>query len=149
MDNYPKHWNLFAFYGIFKEHSVREMNLKSRRKDYRVITENWRVDDWVKTYDFGAATIEPQEGGVLLVDVVALSPEAEQHVDFVEGVQHGWYAKRWARELFGYTWLGLNEPEIDCYVYQMNITPEREEYRNDAHNRAFGTATDYDIGSPS
>ena len=50
-------------------------------------------------------------GGVLYVDVVALSPDAEKHVDFVEGVAHGWYAKRWARELFGYTWLGLNESE--------------------------------------
>jgi hypothetical protein len=149
MSDYPKDWNLFAFYGIFKEPQVREMHLRSKGKDYKVIAEDWRVDDWVKTHDFGAATIEPQEGGVLRVDVVAISPEAEQHVDFIEGVRHGWYAKRWARELFGYTWLGLNEPEIDCYVYQMNITPEREEYRNDAHNRAFGTAADYDIGSPS
>ena len=63
----------------------------------------------------------------MLVDVVALSPEAEQHVDFVEGVRHGWYAKRWARELFGYTWLGLNEPEIDCYVYQMNVPKQFED----------------------
>ena len=57
MSNYPKDWNLFAFYGIFKEPQVREMHLRSKGKDYKVIAEDWRVDDWVKTHDFGAATI--------------------------------------------------------------------------------------------
>ena len=124
---YPEEWNLFAFYGIFKEPHVREMQLKHGKRDYHVVTEDWRVNDWVKHHDYGAASITHQEGGHMLVDVVALSPEAEKHVDFVEGVRHGWYAKRWARELFGYTWLGLNEPEIDCYVYQMNVPKQFED----------------------
>lgn len=153
MDSYPKDWNLFAFYGIFKEPYVREMQLRNNRgninRDYKVVYADVRIDNWEKHHDYGAATIEPKDGDVLFVDVVALSPDAEKHVDFVEGVRHGWYAKRWARELFGYTWLGLNEPEIDCYVYKMNVDPERERYRNDSDYRAAWDNDNCDVSSPS
>ena len=137
MDSYPKDWNLFAFYGIYKDEQVRASQLGPyvRNKDvhewdYHVVKENVQIDNWIKHHDYGAATIEPHEGGKLFVDVVALSPRSEQHVDWVEGVHHypkPWYAKRWARELFGYTWLGLNEPEIDYYVYQMNVPEQFED----------------------
>ena len=136
---YPEDWNLFAFYGIFKDERVRASQLGPYARDneewnYHVVKEDVQIDNWVKHHDYGAATIEPQEGEKLFVDVVALSPRAEKHVDFVEGVNHGWYAKRWARELFGYTWLGLNEPEIDCYVYQMNVP---EQFKDSViHHRA-------------
>tara|TARA_B100001741_G_C16444073_1_gene547081 strand:+ start:211 stop:672 length:462 start_codon:yes stop_codon:yes gene_type:complete len=153
MDSYPKDWNLFAFYGIFKEPYVREMQLRTNRgninRDYKVVYADVRIDNWVKHYDYGAATIEPKDGEVLFVDVVALSPDAEKHVDFIEGVAHGWYAKRWARELFGYTWLGLNEPEIDCYVYKMNVDPELERYVNDPDYRSRWAADNCDVSSPS
>ena len=141
MDKYPKDWNLFAFYGIFKEEQVRASQLGPYARsysnedwNYEVVKENVQIDNWVKHHDYGAATITEWPGGKLFVDVVALSPRAEKHVDFVEGVAHGWYAKRWARELFGYTWLGLNEPEIDCYVYQMNVP---EQFKDSViHHRA-------------
>ena len=148
MSSYPKDWNLFAFYGIFKEHDIRESMLALGTREYVLLHENVRIDNWWRHYDYGAATIEPHDGGVLHVDVCAINPVAESYVDFVEGTQHGWYAKRWARELFGYTWLGMNEPEIDCYVYQMNITPEREELRNDGYYSTTGTIADYDISRP-
>jgi hypothetical protein len=136
MSDYPRDWNLFAFYGIFRDPRVRESSLKSYlpsqgNRDYSVFLKDVRIDNWQRHHDFGAATIEPHEGGVLHVDVVALSPDAEAYVDRVEGVANGWYRKRWARELFGYTWLGLNEPEIDCYVYQMAIE-ERDQIRDQA-----------------
>ena len=89
--NYPKDWNLFAFYGIFKDERVRASQLGpyprgDAKWDYHVVKEDVQIDNWVKHHDYGAASIEPQEGGKLFVDVVALSPRAEQHVDFVEGV---------------------------------------------------------------
>ena len=137
--NIPNGWNLFAFYGIFKDERVRASQLGpyprgDAKWDYHVVKEDVQIDNWIKHNDYGAASIAPQEGGKLFVDVVALSPRSEKHVDFVEGVAHGWYAKRWARELFGYTWLGLNEPEIDCYVYQMNVP---EQFKDSViHHRA-------------
>ena len=129
MRSYPKDWNLFAFYGIFRDERIRQSSLSryavGGKRDFHVVQSDVHIPDWRRHHDFGAATIEPCDGDTLIVDIVALNDAAEQYVDGVEGVAHGWYQKRWARELFGYTWLGLNEPEIDCYVYQM--TPRADD----------------------
>ena len=127
--HYRRNWNLFAFYGIFRDARVRESSLSGDYyngfREFHVVQTDVHIPDWRRHHDFGAATIEPCDGDTLIVDVVALNEAAEKHVDYVEGVRHNWYQKRWARELFGYTWLGLNEPEIDCYVYQM--TPREDD----------------------